>query len=176
MRFALLENNTVVNVIVSNAPFDGYVQCPPGTSIGWTSVDGVNFSPPSASVPEISDYKESAINRLTSFKDEELKNILGKTLAHETVMRLIRFMAAESYNNGTASAGQIGLIESESGHKGQDPAIMAGNAASKYSDAQITIGHLKGIADVAESDINAATTLQEIDDAIAAAINAWNAI
>ena len=53
MRCAIVENGTVVNVILAEAPDEalGWIACPDEVSIGWSYVDG-EFSPPPAPSPE----------------------------------------------------------------------------------------------------------------------------
>jgi hypothetical protein len=48
MKYAIIENNTVVNVVLADAQFalsNGWVECQNDVEIGWTYADGV-FTPP----------------------------------------------------------------------------------------------------------------------------------
>ena len=175
MKLAKLENQTVVNTILCETNLPGYVMCPDEVGIGWISTDGgITFNAPVESEPPLENYKDDALSRVTSFEDEQLKDLLGKSLGHKTVAALIRFIAAEAYNAGTATAGQTAYIENEASQKGLNPATMASNAASNYASAQGLIGNLKGIIDVATTAINNATNIAEVDLAVASAIEAWN--
>jgi len=44
MKYAIIENGTVVNVVLADAQFalsNGWVECPDVVEIGWTYADGV---------------------------------------------------------------------------------------------------------------------------------------
>ena len=48
MRYAVIQNGVVANIVVSDAEFaatQGWVACPDEVGIGW-AFDGVNTSPP----------------------------------------------------------------------------------------------------------------------------------
>jgi hypothetical protein len=53
MKYAIIENGTVVNVVLADAQFaltNGWVECQDDVEIGWTHADGVFTAP---SEPEI---------------------------------------------------------------------------------------------------------------------------
>lgn len=80
MRFAIVDNHVVVNVILWDGeeqyePPEGTFLCevPDEVSVGWTCVDGVLYPPPPAEPypepeedPAIQDAKLSALNELTA--------------------------------------------------------------------------------------------------------------
>jgi hypothetical protein len=48
MRYAIIENNKVVNIVLATAEFaqeQGWVECPENVSIGWDYNDGIATPP-----------------------------------------------------------------------------------------------------------------------------------
>lgn len=154
-----------------------YFECAPETGIGWKTLDnGLTFIPPDPPTPDLEEYRSTALDRIEAFEDEELKDILGKTLGHKTVATLIRFMAAAAYDAGTATAGQIARIENEATQRGINPATMAASAATNFNNAQGKMGNLDGILKMVGPLINNASSIAEIDQALQNAVAAWDAL
>ncbi len=50
-RFAKIQNDTVINVAIASAAFDGYVEVPDDVGVGWTHNEDDTYSPPVVEVP-----------------------------------------------------------------------------------------------------------------------------
>lgn len=148
MRYFVVENNTVTNVVEAGPGFAERVGAIPGpdeADIGWSCIDGVFSAPAEEQAPPAFATADEAKDAMRVWIEAFTASITGQVPIDEKLSWDAKESAARAWLAGNPSERETALIMGESSITGESPEVLVGKIVANADVYRLIVASVAGL-------------------------------